>query len=571
MTSPVHVGRAFESLRNSDFDTVSAIGEVIDNSIQAKAKNIRIKIKKTETRNKKNADLTEIAFGDDGLGMSANILGKCLQLGFSDRYNDREGIGRFGVGMTLGAITQCTRIEVYSKPKGGGWNFTYIDLDALRNQEDPEIPVPKPAEVPREYADLIGEIGTLVIWKNWDREDAKIDEIKSWIARVYRKFIGVEIIKDDKIIPNPTPVHIFIIDGTEVEIHAMDPLYVTKTEFDPEVTKLDKSITLKEEIHKFDKPPKNPHGFKEITIRISLLPESWRSARGLGNSTENRRRRVSGNEGISILRNDREVFYGHIPYYQITDEHSSHYKGFIDLDRYWGCEISFNGDMDYWFSVKNIKTGARPIPELRVKIQEILNETIRSFRKEIRDTWARNEAEKRKKTGDSFSNTEPAEGVISGQSGSISETPPDAGTLDDLIKQSGAEKDEEKKELELKLTGNPVVFRKTSQMDSRGNFMDATTRGSRTIVNINMNHPFFRKFYNLMKLLPSIDTKEKNEEQKTFSQSIETNMLLFLGSFILARREIRPEISQPANDVMDKLIHNWTYFLEKCAKVTLEE
>ena len=240
MTSPVHVGRAFESLRNSDFNTVSAIGEVIDNSIQAGAKNIRIKIKQVPTR-RNVMDLTEVAFGDDGSGMSRDILGKCLQLGFSDRYNDRSGIGRFGVGMTLGAITQCTRIEVYSKPRGGGWNFTYLDLDELRDMEDPVIPEPTPAEVPREYAELVAETGTLVVWKNWDREDAKIEEMDRWIGRVYRKFIGAETISGEKAVPNSDRRHIFIDDGNfDREIEAMDPLYVTKTAFSSEVAELDK-------------------------------------------------------------------------------------------------------------------------------------------------------------------------------------------------------------------------------------------------------------------------------------------------------------------------------------------
>jgi len=104
--SPVHVGRALESLRNSDFDTLSAIGEVIDNSIEANAKNIRIMIETVPIKGTKKIDFVEMAFGDDGNGMDVDTLHRCLQLGFSTSYNERKGIGRFGVGMTLGAITQ---------------------------------------------------------------------------------------------------------------------------------------------------------------------------------------------------------------------------------------------------------------------------------------------------------------------------------------------------------------------------------------------------------------------------------------------------------------------------------
>src|SRR5260221_716094 len=120
--------RALESLRNSDFDAYSAFGEVIDNSIQANAKRIDIKVIYTPRSGRSFEPITKIGFADDGHGMDPEILHRCLQLGYSSRYNDRSGIGRFGVGMTLGAINQCERVEVYSKIPSGNWYMTYIDL-----------------------------------------------------------------------------------------------------------------------------------------------------------------------------------------------------------------------------------------------------------------------------------------------------------------------------------------------------------------------------------------------------------------------------------------------------------
>ena len=92
---------ALLSMRNSDFDAYSAVGEVIDNSIQAEAQNVRLSVAFTADRHE---SITAIAFGDDGTGMSGDVLHRCLQLGYSTRYNDRRGIGRFGVGATLAAI-----------------------------------------------------------------------------------------------------------------------------------------------------------------------------------------------------------------------------------------------------------------------------------------------------------------------------------------------------------------------------------------------------------------------------------------------------------------------------------
>lgn len=58
---------------------------------------------------------------------------------------------------------------------------------------------------------------------------------------------------------------------------------------------------------------------------------------GAGGNTEARKRKIDRNEGVSILRADREVFYGHVPY--ITGKKGEAKSD--DKDRWWGCEISF--------------------------------------------------------------------------------------------------------------------------------------------------------------------------------------------------------------------------------------
>lgn len=569
MTSPVHVGRAFESLRNSDFDTLSAMGEVIDNSIQANSKNIHIKIKKIQIR-KNKYDLTEIAFADDGTGMGIETLSKCLQLGFSDRYNDRDGIGRFGVGMTLGAVTQCTRIEVYSKPRGGGWNFTYIDLNEMKDKEDPVISPPVPSEIPREYADMMADYGTLVIWKNLDREDAKIEDMLVWIGRTYRKFIGDQIIdKHNHVTDNPNKLHIFLDHGEgKEEISAFDPLYVTRTKYNKEVTQLEAPIILEEVVHKIDLPPTKQTEISQITIRMSLLPEAWRKEPGYGNRTENRIRHVPANEGISILRNNREVFYGHIQRYSIKDDTSSHYKGFIDMDRFWGCEISFDATMDHWFSIKNIKVGARPIKELREKIEKAINETIYDFRKEIRKTWKSNKAKEQEETGGSLGGTTDAENIISETNPNPDE--PEPNDITKLIQDSGNTKNEIQKKLQEKISKNPVTFVKKFDMDERGHFIDITTRAGRIIVNLNMKNPFFQKFLALCDdVRRSRSDKKMNLESVV--QDMETNMNLLIASYALARREIRADNNEQTRDVTDRLILNWTHFLDRTVRQTLEK
>ena len=78
-------GFLIQSLRKSDFDCYSAYGEVIDNSIQADAKNIKIEFESVTRGTGKNQKeiIDKVIFADDGTGMSLEVLENCLTLGWS--------------------------------------------------------------------------------------------------------------------------------------------------------------------------------------------------------------------------------------------------------------------------------------------------------------------------------------------------------------------------------------------------------------------------------------------------------------------------------------------------------
>src|SRR5262249_21536591 len=91
----VLVDQALTSLRSSGHDAPSAIGETIDNSLQAGANHIHIRLfteKRTIGNSKRSVQVVErVAIGDDGSGMDFDTLWRYPQLGFSTRYNDRTG------------------------------------------------------------------------------------------------------------------------------------------------------------------------------------------------------------------------------------------------------------------------------------------------------------------------------------------------------------------------------------------------------------------------------------------------------------------------------------------------
>ena len=357
---------AYQSLRESGFDFPTAIGELIDNSVQAKAKRIDI-IPKID-----GSVITQISVVDDGDGMNEETLNGCPQLGFSTRYNDREGLGRFGVGATYASISQCKRTIFCSRSKGAGdFLATYIDLDEIANNTQTDIPKPSKDYLPNNLKETSADnSSTIVVWERCDRlqSDANGNPIQAnelllgledWISRAYRHIIwsGVEIYVKDK------------------KVSAYDPLYLKtdQTEFPKDlcaIVKLSKS---------FNWPIPDASGkTSRVSVKLTLLPEDWRQRPGDGGRLPARKRRIPENQGLSVLRHHREVAFGN--FYPMVPRQE-------DIDRWWGCEINFTPELDECWEVRNVKRGARPTKELRDTLNEILVPKIHELRKEIRNYW----------------------------------------------------------------------------------------------------------------------------------------------------------------------------------------
>lgn len=281
----------------------------MDNSVEAKAAHIDVMVtvgKARKTGKKKATDkITEIAVVDDGCGMNKGTLHRCLALGESIRaHGGKLGIGRFGVGMTLGGISLARRIEVYSRTNANeAFLYTFIDLDDIQKGNLIRIPEPVVQTPPENLAGILeNSSGTIVILKDCDRIEGNVD-FSNYLGQTYRKFIerGLEI----------------RLNGERVYLH--DPMYMASpTIFDEQRLRTEGAIEPKAtslgEFHLAREIPGSDGKTADVVIRMSLLPEEWRSSMGAGGSVEAKKRKIDRNEGISILRADREVFYGHVPY-----------------------------------------------------------------------------------------------------------------------------------------------------------------------------------------------------------------------------------------------------------------
>lgn len=495
--------KALTSLRSSGHDYCSAIGEVIDNSLQADANNVRLRIftdKKIIGKNTKPVKVVDrVAVGDDGAGMSLTVLHHALQLGYSSRYDDRKGMGRFGVGAKLGGISQAKRIELYSRQASASpWLFTYIDLDDVQAGAMQAIPEPVPANLPADCKDLVGaQGGTLVVWSKADRlaekdtgrarEASTVEgDLVRYIARTFRKFLNGGINVE--------------VNGTKVRPH--DPLFtMTTTQFhegpapDPVATTLlDKT---------FDWPvPSDPDRSAPVRVTFTLLPEQFRVRQSRtdrpGGSAEAKKRRIHENEGISILRADREIFFGYLSGIQPSIEK-------IDIDRWWGCEIAFSPELDECFQVRNVKKGAEPIDGLRDKLKEFIFTTVVTARKQIQSFWDTKDADRDRESGIHGE----AEDVAKKTAGTSpkpkagQETPGEQ--RDRKIREAaavlGKGDPERQKKAEEEIRQRPVTIVPRGWPGNE--LFEIEHLGDNAIVYLNMRHAFYREVY--AKLLDEVE------------------------------------------------------------------
>ncbi|EJV56048.1 hypothetical protein IEO_05549 [Bacillus wiedmannii] len=537
----IKASNLFESLRYAEYSFDSGIGEIIDNGVEAKSSKIWIDIetenKKFVTKKKAIDVIKQVAITDDGTGMTEDLLAKCLVLGWTERpvpAGGKKGIGKFGVGLTLGGISIARRIEVYTRTsKNSPFLYTYIDLNEIRDEEQLEIPQPIEKEPPTKYAEHLSDSsGTIVILEDCDRlqydmikeqgieASLHIAGLTNFIGRTFRKYIfsGVEIFLND----------------SKVYLH--DPLYM----MGPTIFDTKDGVDLKAELkgeETIDLPiPNSENGeIAEVKIKMSLLPKEWRKKQGDGGNEFARKRKIPDNEGISILRADREVLYGKVPYILGVRGQSSY-----DVkDRFWGCEISFPAELDEYFHVRYIKRGAEPVPSLRDKIRQVISPAIESLRKEITNNWNSVRAEKAKETGD-FGKAEDvmakAADTLPRGKKNIDMTEEEVEKkIDNIVKETVVPRETPEETQKAREEKKEAIKQKPYKIEPvsypQNIFFETEHILGKVIVKLNVNHPFYEKVFVPLCGELQVDENEEVVQQGLDKQRNRDAFMLLLLSF----------------------------------------
>ena len=161
---PPNPSPLIESLRDLGYSLGTALADIIDNSITAGAKKIRI-------FSNPSSDNPMIGILDDGTGMSETVLFEAMRLGTRSplEVRDQSDLGRFGLGLKTASFSQCRKLSVMSRADGVT-SCAQWDLEHVARSKKWEMRIPDgPSAIP--WSETLGAHGTLVVW-----EDMGLDE-----------------------------------------------------------------------------------------------------------------------------------------------------------------------------------------------------------------------------------------------------------------------------------------------------------------------------------------------------------------------------------------------------------
>ena len=556
------------SLRDQGYnDTTSALCEHVDNSIQASASEVRIYFRQT---GKPGAYKTDVAVLDNGTGMAPNVLKVAMAFGGSMNFNNRSGIGRFGMGMKTAALSMSPLVEFYSWQEPGAIYNIALDVEAVGRERsnnvmlpDPELLeelpddvaeiIQKPMSVPRDRSqqtllaeanyslrEVLGRSGTIIYMPSCDRlsyakANTLVDQATKEMARVYRRAIG-------------NGLRLFVNNR---QVMAFDPTYSMANarhhQYLDDVTVKKSKLVAAKLINILVHDTKDSET-AQIKINLYKLPiEEWYH---LPQKTLRNDLHLFNGQTVSILRNDRELFADRMA--ELTTRHS--------ITHWFRVQIDFPGELDEAFGVAANKQGVRLKGYVKDAIKKGIGEEISTVISEIRRFQSEQrinaEAAKPSTSENKATSADPH------QARSLSLTPEEEEQVEENLRtlavalKRSNESDEEAFQ-RVKASRYLIKF----VHDEYWPFYRAEHRYGRVILSINTAHPFFSELYDPLRKLDARDSFDNDENNGAKHVRENNSPLVVLELLLLSLARTQSALSlenEDAHRTLETLQREWS-------------
>jgi hypothetical protein len=331
MILPPNPGRLIEGLRDTGYDFNTALADIVDNSVDANATKIAIKIEMDAFGE------TTISIADDGIGMNEEGLENAMTYGAKSK-KIKSRLGKFGLGLKTASTAFCRRFSVISRGASDCEvrKLTW-DLDHVAKAHEWEVLVSPPTEeeVQRLEEACGKSTGTLVVWEKVDRllkdyqdptgKAAKKglrkveDSFREHAASVYQRFLDPDDHRARKIVMSLNGVPIKAWNPFCEGIQGTDLV----GEIDHDVEFFDEDGALKE---------------AAFQIRAFVLP---RPEEFPSEETKTEARISTKAQGIYVYRENRQI-------------HAGDWLGMFSIEPHFNLlrvEFSFDHELDGAFQV----------------------------------------------------------------------------------------------------------------------------------------------------------------------------------------------------------------------------
>lgn len=128
-------GRVFQALGRIGYDPVSALLDLVDNSVSAGATYVAIKVNQDRQKQQKpqrgrpKAILKSFVITDNGCGMDESGLANALTLGSSSELYRENTLSKFGMGLKTATASLGKRLEIISRSEDDLDNVRKVVLD----------------------------------------------------------------------------------------------------------------------------------------------------------------------------------------------------------------------------------------------------------------------------------------------------------------------------------------------------------------------------------------------------------------------------------------------------------
>ncbi len=250
------------------------------------------------------------------------------------------------------------------------------------------------------------------------------------------------------------------------------------------------------------------------------------------------------------MRKGREVFYDRVP----------HWPGarWEEIDRWWGCEVSFDPILDREFTVKTIKRGAIPIKALKQALCNQIDQTRKFALEQVRELWATNDKLKQDADRDGKPNPHKPAEVAAGNTtqpksptNTAQNIDEDAKKLADTISKTADAR--QRAEWESRFKAQPFSIVDNSWAGPE--FLQTHQLGGHAVLSYNARHVFFQELDAIQQNLSALQIDQGPAKR------LQALIDLLLLSYSKAQAMTDEGSIQSVSSLLEQLRMDWGNYL----------